>query len=82
MLFMLVFSLGIDENIIYEDDHKLIQIGPEYAVHILHEHCGGVRYSKRHHHIFIMPITRPKCCLLDVVFLNPDLMIPGSQINL
>ncbi|BAU01026.1 hypothetical protein VIGAN_11017800 [Vigna angularis var. angularis] len=82
VVFMLSLCLRVDENIIYKNDHKLVQVWPKDAVHIIHEHRRSVCYSKWHHYILVVSITRPKSSFLDVVLLHPDLVIPRTQINL
>jgi len=50
---MLLFILRVVEDVIYEHHHKLIQIGAENAVHVLHEDYWSISHSKWHHYILI-----------------------------
>jgi hypothetical protein len=46
MLRMLLFTLGIDQDIVNEDHDKLIQLRHEYGVHQVHEMCRSIGESK------------------------------------
>ncbi|MFS7981234.1 hypothetical protein Hanom_Chr10g00948541 [Helianthus anomalus] len=49
MLLMISLVLGINENVINEDNDKIVQIGLANAIHEVHE-CGRcVSKTKRHH---------------------------------
>src|SRR3954470_17685664 len=82
MLNMIIFTLGIDQNIINEHNHKMIQIIVENPIHILHEYTRCISHTKRHNRILIMTIPRPKSSLLNILRLHTNLMIPRPQINL
>jgi hypothetical protein len=56
MLCMLLFTLGIDQEVINEDHNKLIQLQHEHRVYQVHEMCMCIGESKRHNQIFIQPI--------------------------
>src|ERR1044072_7933875 len=54
----------------------------KYPVHVIHEYCGCIGYSERHHQVLIVTITGPEGSLLYIFFLDPDLMVTRSQIYL
>ncbi|BAT82669.1 hypothetical protein VIGAN_03271500, partial [Vigna angularis var. angularis] len=72
---MLLKALGIDKDVINKHHYKFVQVRSENPVHVVHENCRCVRHSKGHHHVFIMTITRPKCCLMNISLLHSNLMI-------
>jgi pimeloyl-CoA synthetase len=46
MLRMLLFTLGIDQDVINKDYDKLVQLRHEYGVHQVHEMCRSIGESK------------------------------------
>jgi hypothetical protein len=46
MLRMLLFTLGIDQDVINEDHDELVQLQHEYGVHQVHEMCRSIGESK------------------------------------
>jgi hypothetical protein len=42
MLRMLLFTLGVDQDIINEDHNKLVQLRHEHGVHQVHEMCRSI----------------------------------------
>jgi hypothetical protein len=46
MLCMLLFTLGVDQDVINEDHDKLVQLRHEYGVHQVHELCRSIGESK------------------------------------
>jgi hypothetical protein len=46
MPLMLFFTLGIDQDVIDEDNNKLVQLWHEYRVHQVHEMCRSIGESK------------------------------------
>ena len=82
MFFMLLLCSRIDENIIYENNYKLIQIRSKDSVHIIHKNSRGISQSKRHHGKLIMPIPCSKSRFGYILLLHSYLMISRSQIDL
>ncbi|MFS7995869.1 hypothetical protein Hanom_Chr12g01123131 [Helianthus anomalus] len=82
MLFMLLLTLRIDQDVVDEYYNELVQIRLAYSVHQIHEYCGCVCQPKRHDQKLIVPISSPKGCLRDILFSNSQLVISRSQINL
>jgi len=67
-MFCVFFSaLKIDQYIINKNYNKLIQIWPENMIHIVHEYGRRISHPKRHHHILVVAIARPKSCLLHIL---------------
>jgi hypothetical protein len=56
MLHMLLFTLGIDQDIVNEDHDKFVQLCYEYGVHQVHEMCRSIGESKRHNQILVQPV--------------------------
>jgi hypothetical protein len=56
MLHMLLFTLGIDQDIVNEDHDKFVQLCHEYGVHQVHEMCRSIGESKRHNQILVQPV--------------------------
>jgi hypothetical protein len=46
MLRMLLFTRGVDQDVINEDHDKLVQLWHEYGVHQVHEMCRSIGESK------------------------------------
>jgi hypothetical protein len=46
MLHMLIFTLGIDQDVVNEEHEKLVQLWHEYRVHQIHEMCRSIGDSK------------------------------------
>ena len=68
----------IYQHVIYKHHHKLIQIGPEYSVHQVHESSWCIRQPKWHDQELIMAIPSPKGCLLYIGLPNSELVITRS----
>jgi hypothetical protein len=51
MLHMLLFTLGIDQDVIIEYHDKLVQHRHEYGVHQVHEMCRSISESKLKVHL-------------------------------
>jgi hypothetical protein len=44
---MLFFTLGIDQDVVSEDNDKLVQLWHEHGVHQVHEMCRSIGEPKR-----------------------------------
>ena len=82
MLFMLLFGLGVDENVVDEHNDKLVQKVHEDLIHEIHEISGGIGQSKRHDVVLIQPISGGKGSFWNVGGLDFQLMISSSKIYL
>ena len=54
MFCMLLLILGVNEDVIYEHHHKLVQIGAENPVDIIHEDRWSISHPKWHYYIHVM----------------------------
>jgi hypothetical protein len=82
MSLMFFSVLGIDYNVINENNDKLVQFHHEYGVHQIHEVSRGIGPPKRHNQIFINAISGRESHLRDIFLIDFDLMITRSKINL
>ena len=82
MALMLVYSLGIDQDVIHEDDDELVDEIIEQSIANAHCHCRCIRQPKRYHRPLIITIFSSYSGLLDIAGLDGDLMIVLRQINL
>ena len=76
MLEMLNPCFTIDENIIKEDQHEVLQVGTKYFIHQCLEHGRGICESKWHDQKFIMAIVFVEICSMDIICMDPNLVIP------
>jgi hypothetical protein len=79
MLFLFFLTLRKDQDVIYEDHNKLVQLFHENRVHEVHEVSGSVGQTKRFHKIFINTISSGESSLRDIFFTDLDLMIAEGQ---
>jgi hypothetical protein len=82
MLGILLFTLGIDQDIINEDHDKLVQLQHEYRVHQVQEMCRSIGESKRHNPILVQPIPDGEGSLRNIFHTHLDLMITQTEIDL
>ncbi|CAL0331020.1 unnamed protein product [Lupinus luteus] len=79
-MFFLVFR--INQNVIDKHDHKRVELWMKNYVHVVHEHCRSIGYTKGHHEIFVMTIPRPKSSFRNIFQLHAYLVVTRSKINL
>ena len=79
---MILLRLGVDQDVVHENYHKLIKIGLEHPTHEIHECRRSIRQSEWHHCELEVPIPRLECCLRDVFLPNSQLMINSVEIYL
>jgi hypothetical protein len=82
MLFVIIFVLGIYEDIIDEHHNKLVQEVHEDLVHHAHEVGRSIGQPKRHDCKLIQTILRGEGCLGNIFLLDFQLVIPRSEVNL
>jgi hypothetical protein len=82
VLLMLIFILGVDQDVINEDHYKLVQLRHEYRVHHVHEMCKSIDESKRHNQILMQPIPGGESSHTDVFRMDLDLMVTQMKIDL
>ena len=71
---MLIWIPRVDQYIIYEYHHELIQVGFEDPIHEIHKRRSGICKPKRHHYKFIVSISGAKYSLGYVLFLNSEVV--------
>jgi hypothetical protein len=74
MLRLLLFTLGIDQDVVNEDHDKLVQLWHEYGVHQVHEMCRSISESKRYNQILVQPVPGGEGSLRDIFQTDIDLM--------
>ena len=72
---MLVFTLGVNEDVIDEDYHEFVEEVHEYFIHHVHEEGRGVGEAKIHKCIFIKTVSSGECGLRNIFLFNIELMI-------
>jgi hypothetical protein len=63
---MLLFTLGVDQDVINEDHDKLVPLRHEYGVHRVHEMCRSIDESKRHNQILVQPVPGEEGSLRNI----------------
>ena len=76
VLFMFLLIARVDQYIIKEHYHELIQEGTKYPIHEAHKHSRGIRQTEGYYCELIVPIPCAEHSLVDVTFHNVQLMIP------
>jgi hypothetical protein len=79
---MLLFTLGIDQDVVNENHDKLVQLRHKYGVHQVHEMCRSIGEPKRHNQILIQPVPRRESSLKNVFRVDLELMITRMKIDL
>ena len=71
------FTLSLDEGVIDEDHHKLIQEIHKYLIHHMHEEGRGIGESERHDGIFIKTVSSSERGLRNIFLLDLELVVSG-----
>jgi hypothetical protein len=82
MLRMLLFALGVDQDVINGDHDKLVQLRHEYGVHQVHKMCRSIGESKQHNQILVQPVPGGEGSLRNIFRTDLDLMITRMEIDL
>uniref|UniRef100_A0A0D3EA29 Uncharacterized protein n=1 Tax=Brassica oleracea var. oleracea TaxID=109376 RepID=A0A0D3EA29_BRAOL len=72
---MLFPTPRINQNIVDEDDHALIQVLAKNIIHKFHERCRCIRQPKWHHHKLVISITCAESRLPHILPCYRDLVI-------
>ena len=75
MLRMLLQYLGVHQEVINEDDHRLINHRSTHEVHELHERGRSIGEPIGHHHEIVVAIASPESGLLHILASDPHLMV-------
>ncbi len=78
---MLLQGATIDQNVVYVNDYKIIKPFSENIVHEGAKRGGCIGEPKGHHQEFVGAIPRAISGLFFVPFRNPNLIIPGTEVN-
>jgi hypothetical protein len=81
MMRMLFFDLGIDQDVINEDNDKRVQLQHEYRVHQEYEMWRSIGELKRCNQILIQPVPNGESDLRNVFRTDLDLVITRTKIN-
>jgi hypothetical protein len=68
-------SVALNEDVIEEDQNKLLEVRLQECIHETLEGIWGIAKSKRHYREFIMAFMSPKSSLQDIYFIHPYLVI-------
>jgi hypothetical protein len=79
---MLFFARVIDQDVVNEDNDKLVQLRHEYRVHQVHKMCRSIGEPERHNQILIQPVPSGEGGLRNVFQADLNLMITRMKINL
>ena len=81
MFLVLVFALGVNEDVINEHHHKFVQEIHKHLVHHMHEEGWGLSEAEGHNGILIKTVLSGERGLGNILLLYFELMISGPQIN-
>ena len=79
---MLLFCLGINKYVVYEDHNELIQIVHEDLIHEVHEITGSICQTEGHYGVLKQSVTGGESGLKDIRVSNLKLMISRPKVNL
>jgi len=78
---VLLWGSRVNENIVYEHHHELIQVRFEDPVHKVHKGCQGIGEAKGHHHKLVVSISGMKHSFGYIFILDSELVVPQMEIN-
>jgi hypothetical protein len=79
---MLFFILGIDQDVVNEDNDKLVQLRHEYRVHQIHKMCMRIGESKQHNQVLIQSVPDREGSPTNIFWTDLDFMITRMEIDL
>ncbi len=79
---MFFFGLGINQDVIEEYNHELVQVVMEDVVSHRHKGSRGVGKAKWHNKVFKVAISCTEGGLVDVTLGNANLVVAGTEVNL
>ncbi|PHT70117.1 hypothetical protein T459_25221 [Capsicum annuum] len=79
---MITLTVGIDQNVIYEDNDEHIQVLLEHAVHQVHKSCRGIGKTKGYNWEFKVTIPSTESYFWNVTFSDSELVIARSEFYL
>ena len=79
---MLFFSLGVNQDVIYEHHDKLVEVFHEHLVHEVHKIGWCISQSEGHHSVLKKSITGGESGLGNVGLPNFELVVTSPEIYL
>ena len=79
---MLLQRLAVDEDVVEEDEHTLIEEAAECLVHQVHEGGRRVGQAEWQHQKLVVPVACAEGGLRHILRRDADLMVAGAQIDL
>ena len=77
MFLMFVLAFGINEDVINEHHHKLVQEVHKHLVHHIYKECRSVGEAEGHNSVFVETVPSSECGLRNILLFNLELMISG-----
>lgn len=77
-MYMVEQGFTIHQNIVKEDDDKLLEVRLENTIHQGLKNHRSIRQSEWHHAKFTVVVVLSECSLLNVVSGYQDLVIPRN----
>ena len=71
----------VNEDVVYEHHHELIQVRFKDPVHKVYEGCRGIGEAKGHHHKLVVSISGTEHSPGYIHILNSELVVPRTAIN-
>ncbi|MFS7904768.1 hypothetical protein Hanom_Chr01g00039891 [Helianthus anomalus] len=75
MLFMLLLTFRVDQNVVDKHNHELVEVRLARSVHEIHENRRRISHSKRHDEELVMTVASPERSFGDVFIKNSQMMI-------
>jgi hypothetical protein len=75
ILLVLLLQARIDQNIIYKNHNKFVQVRYEDSTNQVHKYFQSIRQPKRHHKKLIMSTAGFEGSLWYILFHNPQLVV-------
>jgi hypothetical protein len=73
-------SAAIDEDVIKENQDKLLKVRFQYFIHETLEGGWGIAKAKSHDQEFIMSFMSSESSLQNIFLLHPDLVITRAKV--
>ena len=75
-----ISSVVVNENVIKENQDKILKVGFQYFIHETLEGGWSIAKAKRHDQEFIMSLMIFESSLRDIYLLHPNLLITGAEV--
>lgn len=67
---MLFFTIGVNQDIIYKNNNKHVEVLLEHSLYDVHKNCRSINLSKLHNKKLMVTILSSKILLKDVTLCN------------